>query len=375
MRVTIERARGCLLGQAAGDALGAPIEGLGRDRILRHNGGVHDYADARTLWTGRLGRAHLPGLYTDDTQQALLIADVLVDRRGYDAEAARARYLELARPAPGLPHGAHRATSGNFRAALQRMAAGYPPLLTGVPSAGNGAAMRIAPIGLWYAGDAAGLQRAAVEASLQTHADGRGVSAALAVAYLVAHLAAHTVAGVAAEREALEAAIAFVREAELALAGERPDLQPGHFSRSLLLLASLWGAPRCTVLHAIVAEANRQAPTRPVTSPADPFAPASVATAIYLALAVADFEGAVTEAVNLGGDADTVGAITGALSGARWGVSAIPQRWLDGLENRTGIAARADALAGGNKGGGGWEELPAMERRLARVQVRVREGW
>ncbi len=375
MRVTIERARGCLLGQAAGDALGAPIEGMGRDRILRHNGGMHDYTDARSLWTGRLGRAHVAGFYTDDTQQALLIADVLVEKRGYDAEAARARYLELAQPAPGLPRGAHRANGGTFRSALMRMAAGYPALLTGVPSAGNGAAMRVAPIGLWYAGDAAALRQAAIEASLQTHADARGVCAAVAVAFLAGYLATHTVAGVAAEREALQAAGDCTREAEAELATQRPDLRPGRFSAALSILHALWGAPRWDVLHAIVVEANRQGPARPITSPADPFAAASVVTAIYLALAVSDFEDAVTQGVNLGGDADTVGAITGALSGARWGASAIPQRWLDGLENRKGIAARADALAGGAKGGAGWEELPAMERRLALNQVRLREGW
>ncbi|HOR00248.1 MAG TPA: ADP-ribosylglycohydrolase family protein [Anaerolineae bacterium] len=375
MAVTIERARGCLLGQAAGDALGAPIEGMARDRTLRHNGGVRDYADARTQWTGQLGRAHLPGLYTDDTQQALLIADVLVERRGFDADLARERYLELARPAPGLPRGAHRATGGTFRAALQRMAAGYPSMLTGVPSAGNGAAMRVAPIGLWYAADPDGLRRAAIEASLQTHADARGVSAAVAVAFLASYLATHTVAGDDAERAALEAAALFTRDAEVELAAQRPDLRPARFSGVLSLVAGLWGAARWDVLRAIVCEANRHGPARPITSPADPFAAASVATAIYLALAAPDFEQAVTQAVNLGGDADTVGAISGALAGARWGAGAIPQRWLDGLENRQGIISRADALAGGAKGGAGWEELPAMARRVALSQARVREGW
>jgi len=374
--VTLERARGCLLGQAVGDALGAPVEGMARDRILRHNGGVHDYSDARNLWTGRLGRTHLPGLYTDDTQQALIVADVLAEHRGFDAEAARARYLELARPAPGLPRGAHRATRGTFRAALQRMAAGYPALLTGVPSAGNGAAMRVAPIGLWHAEQPESLRRAAIEASLQTHADARSVSAAVAVAFLAGYLATRVVVGREAEVEALEAAAECTREAELALSEARPDLPPARFSGVLSLLKGLWGAPRHDALRAIVVEANRHGPAHPITSPADPFAVASVATAIYLALAVSDFEEAVTQAVNLGGDADTVGGLTGALSGARWGASAIPHRWLSGLENREGIMARADALVGGVKGGSvRADDLPATERRLALTQARVREGW
>ena len=49
--------------------------------------------------------------------------------------------------------------------------------------------------------------------------------------------------------------------------------------------------------------------------------------------------------VNLGGDADSAGAILGALAGAWHGVDAIPARWLDGLQNREGVDARAQALA------------------------------
>lgn len=53
----------------------------------------------------------------------------------------------------------------------------------------------------------------------------------------------------------------------------------------------------------------------------------------------------MTEVVNLGGDTDTSGAILGALAGAHYGVEAIPKRWLEDLQNRDGIEARAIALA------------------------------
>lgn len=374
MTVTINKARGCLLGQAIGDALGAPVEGLGRDRIQRHCGQVRGYLDPELLWMGRLGRAHLPGLYTDDTQQALLIADVLTEARGYDPELARRKYLELRQPVPGLPRGALRSHGGNFRAALERMAAGGHVLQTGVPSAGNGAAMRIAPIGLWYHADREGLRQAAVQASLQTHADARGISAAVAVAFLVGHLAAQAPDGAAGALAALEEAQSFVLDTEMALTAE--DGLPACFSGVLRILTGLWTAPEWEVLRAIVIEANRQQPEHPITSPSDSFAGASVATAIYLALSSPSFEEAVVRAVNLGHDADTVGAITGALAGARWGAESIPQPWLDGLENRDGVLARADALAGGHKGGLAIPvELPTIERELALVQVRKREQW
>ena len=59
----------------------------------------------------------------------------------------------------------------------------------------------------------------------------------------------------------------------------------------------------------------------------------------------------MTDVVNLGGDTDTAGAILGAMAGAYYGVDAIPERWLDGLQNRDGIEARALALAQGSPTG------------------------
>ena len=56
------------------------------------------------------------------------------------------------------------------------------------------------------------------------------------------------------------------------------------------------------------------------------------------------FEDAVLKAVNLGGDADTIGAITGQIAGAIYGVTCIPQRWLQGLKHKDSIIKRAIAL-------------------------------
>ena len=71
----------------------------------------------------------------------------------------------------------------------------------------------------------------------------------------------------------------------------------------------------------------------------------SVPSAIYCFLRSPEsFEEAVIRAVNLGGDADTMGAMCGAISGALLGESAIPSRWLSVLEDRERITAAADRL-------------------------------
>jgi hypothetical protein len=85
-------------------------------------------------------------------------------------------------------------------------------------------------------------------------------------------------------------------------------------------------------------------------------------------LATDSFEEALSEVVNLGGDTDTAGAILGAMAGAYYGVDAIPQRWLDGLQNREGIEARALALAQRSTAGLYIPELIATEQFLTRKE-------
>ena len=76
----------------------------------------------------------------------------------------------------------------------------------------------------------------------------------------------------------------------------------------------------------------------------------------------------MSEVVNLGGDTDTAGAILGAMAGAYYGVDAIPQRWLDGLENRAGIDVRAIALAQRSPAGLHIPDLIATEHFLTRKE-------
>jgi ADP-ribosyl-[dinitrogen reductase] hydrolase len=72
---------------------------------------------------------------------------------------------------------------------------------------------------------------------------------------------------------------------------------------------------------------------------------AAIAIALAAFFNADDFEKGLIWAVNLGGDADTNGAVTGALLGARFGTAAIPERWLSALERRAEIEALGHQLA------------------------------
>ena len=111
----IDRVRGCLLGLAIGDALGAPLEGLTAQQIKTHYGRVKNYVDGVQAWKRKPYRWRLRGLYSDDTQQALALCDVLLEHGRVDHGSAR-RPLPRARHARGArspaPTGASAGASG-----------------------------------------------------------------------------------------------------------------------------------------------------------------------------------------------------------------------------------------------------------------------
>src|SRR5215216_7218083 len=94
--LSIDRARGCLLGLAIGDALGAPLEGLSAQQIRAHYGIVVDYVDGARAWKKKPYRWRMPGLYSDDTQQALALCDVLLGCGRIDLDRLAELYLGMA---------------------------------------------------------------------------------------------------------------------------------------------------------------------------------------------------------------------------------------------------------------------------------------
>ena len=131
---------------------------------------------------------------------------------------------------------------------------------------------------------------------------------------------------------------------------------------------SLLDLSRERALAAVVEEANRHGAEPAGKRPTMGFPPACIPTCLYLLLTTDSFEEALTEVINLGGDTDTAGAILGALAGAHYGIGQIPRRWLDGLQNRAGIDARACALAQQSAHGLHIPDLIATEQELSRKE-------
>ncbi len=295
----LDRFQGCLLGLAVGDALGGPLEFMTADDILGKYG-----APVREMVGG--GWLSLrPGEYTDDTQMTQCIAESLVERRVFDMADVARRFVAW--------YDSHPKDIGNItRLALQALKQGTPwqeagrlaHQQTGGRSAGNGSVMRCAPLALYGWRDYEQLIADSVASSRVTHWDDLACYGAAALNLIVAELLHGRRQGAVEEAiEALGASSPAVTQRLAEAAGKRrADLRPTGFVLDTLE-AAVWCWQRA-----------------------------------------GDFEEALVAAVNLGGDADTIGAVCGALAGADFGLTGIPPRWLDVLEGRTHLAHLAQAL-------------------------------
>ncbi len=232
--------------------------------------------------------------------------------------------------------------------------------------------MRIAPVGLYLHGDESAVEDAAIRFSLLTHHDPRGIGAALAVAHAVALL----VEGSDSEAVA-EALPELVRQGEEKLVesyGEYLEKEIGidrlhYFSNALKSLAVLVRESNDSLARSsIINEANNCDPDGKIAHAQIGFAPASVVMSLYLALSASSLRIGLENAINGGGDSDTVGAMVGALLGARFGLDAIPEEWLDGLLAREFVQTRARALAAREVDWANWEDLIESERAFTEAE-------
>lgn len=371
---SLDRSRGSFLGLAIGDALGAPLEGLSLQQIRSHYGVVCDYVDGSKAWKKKPYRWRYPGLYSDDTQQALVLADVLIATGRVEPGRVAEYYLALATPEqPFL--GAHRGVGRSFRQVVHDLKRGVSPEEAGQDSAGIGAAMRIAPVAVALGSDPDAMFDSVMSASLMTHRDFRSLAGAMAVAIAVRRLM---------NGDTREPSFALWLAADVARAERRIAERFAHkvvglprhlhsLSRSIANVESLVDMPRCQALVALVDEANCHGAEPECRRPTMGFPPACIPACVYFLLTTENFEDALTEIVNQGGDADTAGAILGAMAGAHYGEGAIPERWLRGLQNRSGIESRANALAGVPLSELTIPGLVETERQLSELESQRRE--
>ena len=292
---------GALVGTGVGDALGAPFEGWRKVEFEEIE------EAARVLGTLT---------YTDDTHMMIGVAESLVRSRGFDGEDmawtfVRNYELEPYRgygPAP--PYIFRLVRSGvAWDQAAERVYQGG--------SYGNGSAMRIAPVGVFYHDNPGLLREVAYKSSHITHAHSLGKEGAALQACAVS-LATNLESPLTLDQDDFLAKLTSYVEEEV-------------YKQKLASMKRL------------LTSSDRSQVVFEMGNGIEAFN--SVPTAIYSFLAEpGSFVRAVQLAISMGGDTDTIGAMTGAISGACLGIESVPASWRDKLENRLYIEELANEL-------------------------------
>jgi len=287
---------GCMLGTHVGDALGMPVEGYDWKTIEAK------YGELREMFDARMG----VGTYTDDTEMMIGIAESLVECEGFNGRDMADRFVRLYNPERGYGGGTVRALS-LIKKGIDWNLAGER--VFGGGSFGNGSSMRIAPIGAFYYDKSDDLRKIAYESSNITHAHPYGKEGAALQAFAVAKAINSDPSEELEKQSFVSDLITFVTE--------ESKLYKAKLKHVKELLECV--SDKAEVINRLGNDSS---------------APNSVPTAIYSFISHNhDFEDSVSYAVSLGGDTDTIGAMTGAISGAYHGKSGMPESWLDVLEN------------------------------------------
>ena len=286
-----DKVRGALYGVAIGDALGGPLEFMNAEQIKQKYGG------RVTEMVGGGWLSLTPGETTDDTAMTLAVCEGIMENPTAPTEPVGRRFIEWVNTAPkdiGMTCARSISTArANLAAGMAtEMAWKKAGINTAIEnndrSGGNGALMRTIGTALAYEDEEERAERTTQIAEM-THYDDLSSDICRYYADAVHHF-------IKDERDA----------------GVRT-----------LDMMSVYGF------------SNRVNPSGWVQDSME---------CAYLAFTTeTDFENVLIEAVNLGGDADTIGAIAGGLAGAYYGYDAIPQRWIEAIP--ADIRARLDAFA------------------------------
>ncbi len=291
--------RGSILGVAIGDALGMPTEGMKIEEITETYGYIEDF------FPSPLGDLNA-GEWTDDTEQMVILAESIVDRIYLDPEDFTSKLISWAENAFKIR------TGPTTRQALRNLLRGASWDRAGVDSATCGAAMRVAPIGLVYHFNIDLVERyAAISASI-THKNQSAIAGAVAVATAISCLVSDF-----SDEEMLSEVVSRTRKYDK-LISEKIE-----YSEEI----------KNEGLEYAVEKLGNSIMTWDV-----------VPMAFYCFFSSDNFSDAVKKGANAGGDTDSIAAIAGGISGAKFGENSIPDKWKNKVKDSSYLIELADLL-------------------------------
>ena len=301
-----ERARGAMIGLAVGDALGMPTQSMSATQIVEYYGGlIHSLMDA--VPQQPIAPNMPAGSVTDDTEQAFVLANRLIEDDGRIDNDVYAQDL-LRWEAKMKARGSLDLLGPSTRAALQALTDGVDPEHTGLFGTTNGGAMRATPVGIAFRPGKA-LAEEAWQSCVVTHNTVQGIESTMLVSAAVSF-------AVEGRHDFLQKALEFV------------ESQPtrGNWSAKASVVARVKMFMERVISEGVTISDDEFAVILRRDCGTSVEANESVAAAFAIATR---FFNRPTEALcfaaSLGGDTDTIAAITGAMLGAWHGVDGFDQ--------------------------------------------------
>ncbi|MFL7891271.1 MAG: ADP-ribosylglycohydrolase family protein [Anaerolineales bacterium] len=294
----IDRFRGCLLGLAAGDALGTTLE-------FKPPGSFAPIDDI-----GGGGPFNLAaGQWTDDTSMALCLAASLVECKGMDLFDQSSKYVNWYRQGYMSSTGVCFDIGNTVRKALENFEKTGDPYsgLTDPYSAGNGSIMRLAPVPMFYSQDNHAAMHNSGLSSKTTHATRVAVDACRFFGALICG----ALNGINKDRLLSDDYF----EDDLSLIDEIQQIAGGSYKRK-----------------------------EPPEIRGTGYVVNSLEAALWAFYRSCEFKSGCLMAVNLGDDSDTTGAVYGQIAGAFYGMAGIPENWRSILSYKELIRSYADQL-------------------------------
>jgi len=268
-----ERILGGLFGVACGDALGGTLEFMSKNEIERKYGYLKDIIGGG-CWNLE------PGEVTDDTMMTIAVAEGILDNPDNPVEYIGKHFIEWYDSIPKDIGNIIRIALGEYKRNKDwTKTAYYAHQVTGGKSAGNGSLMRCLPVALYY-DDVEKMLEITASQSLLTHYDKKATDACQFYNLIVYDY--------------------LNDKPKIPVIKEHIEKYPEY--KQVFLLNKEVLKPTGYVVDTLIC-------------------------ALWCFINTSTFEDAVCEAANLGGDTDTIAAITGGMAGVYYGYNAIPDRW------------------------------------------------
>jgi len=309
----LDKFQGSLLGLAIGDTLGRPFEGKLRSEIYSNFNSFEEFIQ---------NKKNLFKTYTDDTQLTLHTAEALIRGNGFNLNNFISEYVKwLDDPPIGAGYGCI--------SSIKKLKYGIPWEEAASNSGGNGTAMRIAPIGLFYYKDLKGLKFAAIKSSILTHSHPAASAGSIVIARAIAYLIDKDPKikfSVDQFFDVIKSSISGSQEAIWEEFLEILDKLKSNLHISMeagLIKFSQVGVKSPFFIEDYLGHAF-----------VHPYTISTVVCSIFIFLKkLNSFKDCIFELATAGGDSDTVGAIGGALAGAYFGLKNIPNDLIKLVKN------------------------------------------